>query len=188
MPLPTAAMAPGPSNVTPAPAIGLPTPPPAPRAFADSYVWRLVFSDGWSTAAMVFGFVGSIFLCVGVPLILGIITSPVGLIFALLGGAFLGIAGVVLPRRYQKAQTTLNVLRHGAVAYGQIMDLSQNLNVSINDRHPWIILYQFEVAGRRLEGSVTTLNTPSPQLQAGQPAVVLYLPNAPEHNALYPHP
>jgi len=35
---------------------------------------------------------------------------------------------------------------------------------------------------------VTTLNTPSAALQPGQPARVLYLPQAPQYNSLYPHP
>lgn len=188
MPAPTATVVPGPSNVDDSPPINLPTPPPAPRAFADSYVWRLVFADGLSIVASIFGLLGSIFFCLGVPLTIGIITAGVGLPFVLLGGVFLAIGGVIIPSRYQKAQITLNVLRHGTVAYGQITHLSQNYNVRVNRQHPWNIHYQFEAEGKLWEGQVVTMNTPGPQLQIGQPAVVLYLPNTPEHNALYPHP
>ncbi|MBL8045896.1 MAG: hypothetical protein JNL09_05105 [Anaerolineales bacterium] len=183
MPLPAAAT--GPSNaVTPA----LPVPPPAPRAFADSYVWRLVFSDGWALAGSIFGILGTVFLCIGLPLIVTIVGAPVGIIFALLGSVFLLIGGVAITRRYQTAQTTLNVLRHGAVAYGQIIDLTRDFSVSVNHEHPWIIRYQCEVNGQLVAGQVITMNTPGPQLQVGQPAAVLYAPNAPQNNTLYPHP
>lgn len=188
MPLPAPRVVPEPRHPDDAPAITLPVPPPAPRAFADSYVWRLVFADGLSIVASIFGILGSIFFCLGVPLTLGIITAGVGLPFVLIGGVFLAIGGAIIPSRYQKAQIILNVLRHGTVAYGQITHLSQNYNVRVNRQHPWNIHYQFEAEGRMWEGQVATMNTPGPQLQVGQPAVVLHLLNAPEHNALYPHP
>jgi hypothetical protein len=166
----------------------LPVPPPAPRAFADSYVWRLVFSDGWALAGSIFSVLGTVFFCIGLPLMITIVGAPVGVIFSLLGGIFMLIGGVAISRRYQTAQTTLNVLRHGEVAYGQITDLTQDFTVSVNQQHPWIIRYQFEVTGQLAAGEVITMNPPGPQLQAGQPAVVLYAPNAPQNNTLYPHP
>ena len=58
--------------------------------------------------------------------------------------------------------------------------------VRVNRRHPWLIAYGFEVGGRQYEGRVATLNPPA--LRPGWPVRVLYLPEAPRHNALFPHP
>jgi membrane protein implicated in regulation of membrane protease activity len=166
----------------------LPAPPPPPRPISDSYVWRLLAADGGAIVGGVFALLGAIFLIVGVPLTLAIITAFVGLPFAALGAVFGGVGGWLLVRRYEAAQKTVSVLRRGEAARGQITGVEENLSVRVNGRHPWTIKYQFQVGGRNYEGRVSTLNRPAPQLQPGQPAHVLYLPGAPELNALYPHP
>ena len=68
------------------------------------------------------------------------------------------------------------------------MEVSQDYTVRINHRHPWVVRYQFQVNGQSQEGQVATLNQLGPQLQAGKPTWVLYLPSEPEWNAIYPHP
>jgi hypothetical protein len=127
-------------------------------------------------------------MIVGVPLTIGIITAFVGLPFAGLGIVVLGVGGLVLVRRYGAARKTVSVLRQGEAARGQITDLEENLSVRVNGRHPWTITYHFQVNGQNYKGKVSTLNRPDPQLQPGKAAYVLYLPEAPELNALYPHP
>jgi hypothetical protein len=166
----------------------LPAPPPPPRAISDSYVWRLLAADGWAIVAGVFALLGAIFTLVGGALTIAIITAFVGLPFAGLGVVFLGVGGLVLVRRYEAAQKTVSVLRRGEATPGRILEVRENYNVTVNNRHPWTITYQFQVDGRDYEGRVSTLNRPDPQLQPGQAAHVLYLPGAPEVNALYPHP
>jgi hypothetical protein len=64
--------------------------------------------------------------------------------------------------------------------------MQENLNVRINHRHPWMIRYTFQANGQLYEGNVSTLNRPN--YQPGQRVYVLYLPQNPEYNALYPHP
>lgn len=164
------------------------SPPPAPRSISDSYVWRLMFADGWAITAGVFALLGAIFSMVGMGLTLGIITAFVGIPFLGLGLLFLGLGAVILNRRYQEAQKIVMVLRQGEATRGQIEHTEENLSVRINGRHPWTIRYNFQLNGRSYRGQVTTLNYPGPQLQPGKAACVLYLPNAPEVNALYPHP
>ena len=185
-PLPPPTQAAAPEREAPA-ARSVPPPPP-PRPISDSYVWRLLAADGGAIVAGIFAMLGAIFLIVGVPLTIGIITAFVGLPFAGLGIVLLGVGGLVLVRRYEAAQKTVSALRHGEAARGQITDLEENLSVRVNGRHPWTIKYQFQVNGRNYEGKVSTLNRPDPQLQPGKAAYVLYLPEAPELNALYPHP
>jgi hypothetical protein len=178
-------------SVSPAPAVSEPEvlmPPPPPRPIADSYAWRLLFADGWAITAGIFALVGGIFAFVGVILTVGIITAFVGLPFAGFGLLFGGAGVAVLVWRWQEAQKTLTVLRAGEATRGQIVSAQQNYSVQINGRHPWSIVYQFRAAGREFSGRVTTLNDPGSHLQPGRPACVLYLPNSPDHNALYPHP
>ncbi len=163
-------------------------PPPAPRAIASSYAWQLLFSDGWAMAALIFGLVGAIFTFVGLILTLGIITAFVGIPFAGLGLLLLVGGGGVVVWRYQAAQQTVEVLRGGTAVEGQIVQVEENVQVRVNRRHPWVIRYTFRVGGRAYAGQVSTLNMPGTRLQVGHRACILYLPNAPEQNVLYPHP
>lgn len=166
----------------------LPTPPPPPRPIADGYAGRLMMADGWSLSGGVFVLLGVIFISVGIPLTIGVITAFVGLPFWGLGLLFLAAGGYMLYWRYQEARKTLQVLRNGEATQGFIDDVEENLSVAVDDQHPWVIRYHFEVGEQTYQGSVTTLNPPGPQLQPGKAACVLHLPQAPEQNALYPHP
>jgi len=169
-------------------AASLPTPPPAPRPVADSYAWKLVWSDGWGVLGFIFTILGGIFTLVGLGLTVAVITVFVGLPFVVIGLVFLIPGIILLSARYQRAMRTVGVLRVGDAADGQITNVEQNLAVRVNSRHPWRIAYQFKVHDLPYEGQVTTLNTPGPALQPGQAARVLYLPQAPQYNSLYPHP
>jgi hypothetical protein len=166
----------------------LPTPPPAPRPVADSYAWRLMWSDGWGVAGFIFTLLGAIFTVVGLALTVAVVTAFVGLPFVVLGLAFLIPGIILLSARYQRAMRTVGVLRLGDATTGQITRVEQNLAVRVNNQHPWKIAYQFKVHDLPYEGQVSTLNTPSAALQPGQAARVLYLPQAPQYNSLYPHP
>ncbi len=167
---------------------GVATPPPAPRPVADSYAWKLVWSDGWGVVGFIFTVLGTVFALLGLGLTVAVVTAFVGLPFLVLGLAFLFGGGVLLSARYQQALRTVGVLRIGEAATGQITHVEQNLAVKVNNQHPWKIAYQFRVHDLPYEGQVTTLNMPSVSAQPGQAACVLYLPQAPQYNSLYPHP
>jgi hypothetical protein len=163
-------------------------PPPAPRPIADSYVWKLMGGDGSSILGFIFALIGGIFFIVGSGLTLGIVTAFVGIPFTLLG-LVLGAGGAALLRtRYGEMQKLVNVLRHGQPTRGQIVSAEANYNVEVNGRNPWSIAYRFHLNERDYTGKVSTLNAPGPQLQPGRAATILYLPELPELNALYPHP
>jgi hypothetical protein len=166
----------------------IPAPPPAPRSISQSYVWRLLSTDGWSIAAFVFGLLGAVFILVGAGLTIGILTAFVGLPFLVLGLALLGIGAGALIWRYQEMQKVVNVLRVGEAASGKIVGVQENYSVRINGRHPWVIRYQFQVNGQNYEGKVSTLNPLGEQYQAGNAVWILYLPTAPQWNSIYPHP
>jgi hypothetical protein len=166
----------------------LPTPPPPPRPVANSYAWRLLMSDGWGIVGFIFVLIGAIFTVVGAALTVGIITALVGIPFLVLGLLLLAGGGALASLRYQAAARTVGVLRVGQAVAGQIVRVEANVHVRVNNRHPWVISYQFRVQERDYAGHVTTLNLPGGGLQPGQRACVLYLPQAPQHNTIYPHP
>jgi len=163
-------------------------PPPAPRPISERYIWRLLATDGWSIAALVFGILGIVFGFMGAGLTLLIITAFIGIPFLLLGIVFLGAGGGVFVWRYQESRKVVDVLREGEATRGQIIEAQENYSVTVNGRHPWVIRYQFQANGQDYKGSVTTLNQPGQQLQAGKAVYVLYLSIAPQWNSIYPHP
>jgi hypothetical protein len=166
----------------------LEAPPPAPRPISDSYAWKLLLSDGWAVGFFVVALVGGIFACTGVPLVVGVVTAFVGIPFALLGVAMFAVGAAILYWRWEMQRDIVRVLREGQAVEGRIAATEVNAAVQVNGRNPWTITYAFSLGGRDYQGKVTTLNYPGPHLQPGRRAMVLYMPNAPEHNALYPHP
>ncbi len=166
----------------------LQTPPLAPRPISDRYVWRLLSSDGWWIAALVFGILGVVFSLVGAGLTIGRIAAFVGIPFLFVGVGLLGTGGWVVIWRYQEARKVVNVLREGEATRGQIVEIHKDYSVRVNGRNPWAIRYQFQANGQDYEGRVTTFNQPEQQLQAGKAVYVLYLPMAPKWSSIYPHP
>ena len=164
------------------------TPPMAPRPISERYVWRLLSSDGWWIAALVFCLLGGIFSLVGAGLTIAILTAFVGIPFLFLGLGFLAAGAWIFLMRYQDAQQIVRVLREGEAARGRIVEIHEDLSVRVNGRNPWKIQYQFQAGGQSFDGSVSTLNQPGEQLQAGREINVLYFPAAPKWNSIYPHP
>lgn len=165
-----------------------PAPPPAPRPISDRYIWRLLYADGWAIAVFVLGLLGVIFTLVSAWLTLGVITAFVGIPLMLMGIFMLSLAVAGFIWRYQRAQKIVNVLRLGEAASAQIVEVWENYSVRVNGRHPWVIRYQFQLNGKDFEGNVTTYNPVGKELQPGQPVSVLYLPDDPQWNSIYPHP
>jgi hypothetical protein len=147
-----------------------------------------MLTDAWGIAALVLGLLGAIFGFVGAVLTVVVVTAFVGIPFLLLGLAFLLVALAVGAWRYDRARRVVEVLRTGESTQGQIMDVGQDYSVRVNRQHPWVIRYQFRVDGRDYKGKARTLKPVGASLQAGKPAWILYLPDAPQWNAIYPHP
>jgi hypothetical protein len=163
-------------------------PPPAPRPISNRYAWRLLSASGPAIVAFVFLLLGVIFSFVGFPLTIALVTAFVGIPFAILGLVFLGVGMVVGRQSYLKAQKTVECLREGEAVIGLITSVEENRAVMINNQHPWTIAYQFQLDGHTYEGQVSTLTRPSLQHAEGRQIYVLYLPDEPQHNAIYPHP
>lgn len=163
-----------------------PEPPPTPRDFRRSYVWRKLLADGWAIAGTVLSLLGGVFALTGIVLTATLVALFIGLPFAGLGIAFLAVGFPLLIWRYQQAQRTLDALRMGKAALGTIVDAHENHILRVNNRHLWTITYRFSVLGQDFEGKTTTLRTPGRDQQSGQPVYVLYLENEPTQNTIYP--
>jgi hypothetical protein len=148
----------------------------------------LLTTDGWSIAAFVFTIIGFVFTLVGTGLTIGRITAFVGIPFLIVGPGFLVFALVVISLRIRSAQGVVNVLRTGQSTRGKIVEVQENYSVAINGRHPWTIQYRFSVNNLEYQGIVKTLNTPGREIQVGLDTYVLYLPEDPNKNCIFPHP
>jgi len=151
-------------------------------------VWRILSTDGWAITGGVFLLTGAIFGVTGVGLTVGIVTAFVGLPFAGLGMLMFGAGIGLVVGRYQKAQRTVEVLKEGEAALGEIAEVYQSLQVKVNGRHPWTIVYRYEVGGQEYEGKVTTLMRPDLRQQTGKRVYVLHWPGEPGQSTIYPHP
>ena len=151
-----------------------------------------MLADSASIAGLVLGILGGVFTLTGTVLTLFMVTAFVGIPFAIIGILMLLAGGGLLNTRYQEKQKIVNVLKYGQAVRGEITGVQENLMVRVNHRHPWIIEYQFRANGQVYSGSASTYRDPATstlaQLQPGKPVYVLYQPDAPEQNALYPHP
>jgi hypothetical protein len=165
-----------------------PAPPPAPRTVPRHYVWRVLFTDSAGLVGSILGGIGAVFTLVGAGLTAAVITAFVGIPFLVLGLVFLAVGASILAMRYKGAQQTVYILQLGESALGRIVDVAENVHVQVNGRFPWTITYAFQVGGVAYEGKVTTLSAPSVRQQPGKPVYVLYLPEDPTRNAVYPHP
>ena len=165
-----------------------PAPPLPPRPISDRYIWRLMWTKAGPAAGMILLLIGVIFTFIGFIMTAAVVTAFVGIPFLLIGLGLLAGGGALAWNGYKNAQQTVEALRNGQSSRGQITDVSVNYNVRVNGRNPWNIRYEFEALGRPYEGSVSTLTPPGPHIQPGMAAVVLYLPDNPGVNSLYPHP
>ena len=166
----------------------LPVPPPAPREISNQYAWRLMLTDGWSIAAFVFSLMGVIFGMVGGGLTLGVVTAFVGIPFLAFGLAWFALGVSLLVWRYNKTIKIVEVLRDGVAVRGEVVDVQENYSVRINQRHPWVIRYQFQSNGQTFTGEVSTISPAGRDFQTGNAVSVLYLPADPQWNCIYPHP
>lgn len=165
-----------------------PEPPPPPRTIPDAYVRRLYLTGN------VPNLVGGIFALVGSLVTAGMLwmtymLGPEVAWASLTGLLFVGIGGILLVVGVRRARRQLHALRDGVVARGEITDLYQDTTESINGRHPWAVVYQYEADGRVLEGKVKSWDRAGSVMilyAIGSPVHVLYVRGRPERSALYP--
>jgi hypothetical protein len=163
-------------------------PPPPPRQLPHNYIGRILSTNAVAIVAGIFILLGSIFLLVGLGLILPAATAIVGVVFTILGLTFLAIGVPLMVWRVRQAKAMAEILRSGVSVLGEIVSVSRDYSIQINGRFPWSIVYRFQVAGREFEGRISTLSKPDLSQQAGRPVYALYERDNPARNAIYPHP
>lgn len=128
---------------------------------------------------------GLIFFLVGAFIFLGFLLLGL-LLPALLPLLFMagGLAMLLVGRR--DAATTLNAFVRGIAAEGKVVSVSVDHSQAINGAHPWKLTYHFAVGSRLHEGAAVSWDSIVTARAPGQPLWVLYLPNDPEQNTLYP--
>ncbi len=148
----------------------------------------MLITDGWAITGFVFSIIGLVFTFVGFAVTLTLVGAFVGIPFVGMGILFLGAGGSSLAWRYQLAQKTVEVLRHGEAALGEIKKVYQNFQVQVNGRYPWTVEYGYEMNGQAYLGKVTTLSQPDLSQQPGKAVYVLYMADDPTQNTIYPSP
>lgn len=164
------------------------SPPLPPRQIPNKVLNRMLLTDAGVITGGIFLLIGAIFFMVGMALVIPIITLPVGLPFAGMGFIFLIVGGILFYWRYENARQTVRILRDGQAALGEISNVSQNYYVRVNNRHLWVIQYQFKVHGKIYQGKLSTLSQPDLSQQPGKAVYVLYQQDDPVKNTLYPSP
>ncbi len=164
-----------------------PEPPPPPRQLPAGYKNRVLWKNAPGNAiGLAFFLLGAMLGCIlsvaGLAtglLPLACIGGGMGLLFVLIGGGLL-FAGI------RSGLGKIRPYELGRAAVGEITEIFRDTSVSVNGRSPWAVLYQFEADGVVYEGRATTWKH-APGIQAvGNRVYVLYLPDDPEQNALYP--
>jgi hypothetical protein len=164
-----------------------PEPPLPPRTLPKGYKSRMY----WKNSPM--NTIGLIFAIIGVSIgclfpVIGLVSGL--LLFACIGGGmgllFGGIGGAMLYSGVKTARGKLRPYEFGIAAPGEITDIYHDTTVEVNGRNPWAVQYIFEANGEAYEGKTVTWKY-APKLQkVGNYVWVLYMPDDPEQNVLYP--
>ena len=163
-------------------------PPPPPRQIPKAYVRRLYL---WGN---VVALIGVIFTVVGAFVTVSITwlaleVGPEAAAGSAVGGIFVLIGLPMWIVGMRKARSQLRALREGHAVRGQIEELYQDTTESINGRHPWAVVYSYEVRGHAYQGKVKSWSSAGEVLRlyaVGSPVHVLHVPDEPRKSALYP--
>lgn len=153
-------------------------PPDAPRELPSGFEFRIKWSGN------ILSMVGTIFLFVGLVLFFAMLfVIWFGALFALI----FVILGFILFRAGRvQAKSVLRAFKRGIAIAGEVISCSLDRTQSINQEHPFKLVYSFVVDGHLYEGSLTSFDSTIARRAAGQPIWVLYVPEAPGQNTIYP--
>jgi len=162
-------------------------PPPPPRALPKGYKAKVFWKESPELYIAV-GFIifGALFGCsftAAGAAAGGLVFAGIGILF---GGLFLVIGGAVLYSGIRHGASKIRPYERGASVLGEITEIYRDTSIEVNGRNPWAVQYQFEANGAAIEGKTRTWKY-APKLKGiGDKVYVLYLPEDPEQNVLYP--
>jgi hypothetical protein len=157
-----------------------PEPPPPPRKLPKVFAMRVRFTRNWMLIA------GLVCLVIFLAMI-NVLLDYQNFAAAFLPVLFLvgGIGGII--QGVQRATRVLDAFRNGRAVKGKIASVREDKQTTMNNKHPWNIVYTFESGGHHYEGKVTTFETDTAnRLQGGPPVWVLVVEGNAERNTVYP--
>lgn len=162
-------------------------PPPPPRQLPKEFARRVRRAHQFQFLfGGIFAAVGTIlggsFLLIGLVKSAPIVFPILGIVFLLVFG---GIGYGVLFAGMQGSRAKLKALSEGASALGTIDDIFLDNSIEMNGRLPWKVMYSFTANGGRQTGG-QHLWQPDYSLEPGFPVYVVYLPEDPGNNSIYP--
>lgn len=165
-----------------------PKPPAPPRTIAETYVFRLMWADGIGVSSIAFLIIGILLIITGVvKSLLDSQNFDASLISGF--GWFITVSSAAIGFwSYWEARQKVQVLRIGQAALGRILTVEQRAESQSTTTHTWVIHYNCIANGKRIRGKLLTRIPPGKRLQAGNQVWVLYLPDKPKKNTIYPHP
>ena len=155
-----------------------PAPPPRPRVLPKGFAKRVGFTHNWM-------------LLIG----LGCCFMGLTMIGALLQRLWAGVLPVLLfaagigcvVQGVKKALRVLDAFRNGVPIKGLVSSVKEDGTTTVNGKHPWIIVYTFEMEGHPRQGRAVTFDAETANRLWGKaPVWVLAVEGNPERNTLYP--
>ena len=153
-------------------------PPPAPRKLPKGFAFRTRVTNNIAVIG------GSAFLLIGSMIFSGLLKAKS---FAALFPLFFMIGGFFMFRLgWRQASAVLRAFRRGIAVRGEVYECRIDTTQSMNGDHPWKLTWHFTVEGRQYEGTLTSFDSTLGSRGGGQPLWVLYVPQDPAENTLYP--
>ena len=155
-----------------------PPPPSVPRELPKNYAFRVRWANNIATlVGGMFTFVGFVLF---LPMAVNLLWAALLPLLFLIGGLSIFLHG------WRSASAKLRAFRYGEAAQGKIASIGKDTSQSVNGRHPWRLVYHFTVGDQLQEGILTSFDSTIGQRSSGQPLWVLYVPEDPSKNAIYP--
>ncbi|TLD69818.1 hypothetical protein FEM03_15965 [Phragmitibacter flavus] len=167
----------GPMPPMPGMAIGAP-PPPAPRSVPSGFPLRVLLTNNIASI------IGAIIFGAGAFMTLMFLVA--GNWGALFPGLFALGGFLVLRFGIKQGRSTLHAFRDGIAVEGKVHQVSKDTTTTVNGEHPWKLVYHFRVADHLHQGVLISFDSTLSKRVSGQPLWVLYVPENPEKNTLYP--
>ncbi len=86
----------------------------------------------------------------------------------------------------KQASGVLQAFTEGEAVRGTIHSIKKDRTQSMNDKHPWKLIYHFEIQGEVHEGELVSFSSAVSQRRPGQPVWVVYVKEAPSRSTIYP--
>jgi hypothetical protein len=155
-----------------------PPPPTTPRVLPKGFALRTRLTGNVAT------WVGLIFFTFGSLMAIAIFfASPWATLFPL----FFALGGFGMLRLgLTQASNTLKAFKHGTAVAGHVHSVGLDSSNRINDEYARKLIYHFQVENQLHEGTLSSFDSTLSTRRSGQPLWVLYLPDDPTKNTLYP--